>query len=177
MRRPTDEAAVGRRLGGVVATGQTEIDNLDLARLRDQDIRGFQIAMNDVALVRMGESARDLHGHAQGDISRRRLMGDDVAEGPAGHVLHHDEAEIAVLGDVVYRADVRMVERGSGPRFCQRAPADVDIVVGCLETLDRDRPLQARIEGAIDHAHPSGAEEAFNFVRPEHGARGERHRR
>ena len=47
---------------------QTEIENLHLAALRDNDIRGLDIAMRDAGLMRAREAARNLRRDLDGTI-------------------------------------------------------------------------------------------------------------
>ncbi len=71
-------------------------------------------------------------------------------------VLHHDERAPIVLPDFVNRADVRVVERGSGARLPAKTFQGLSIlgyVVG--QKLQRDGTAEIGIFGSIDHTHPA----------------------
>jgi hypothetical protein len=55
--------------------GNAEIQDFGLTILRDEDVRGFQITMNDAAIVRMlyGIADRDQQLEATGNVKRVRL--------------------------------------------------------------------------------------------------------
>src|SRR5262249_27100782 len=72
--------------------------------------------------------------------------------------------------------DVRMRELRDGLRLALEALAPVGgggEMGG--EHLDRDRPLEARVAGAVDLAHPAGTSLGQDLVGAEASAGGERH--
>ena len=78
-----------------------------------------------------------------------------------------------VLGDLVNRADVRMVERGRGARF---APEPFDVAVRRArhlrrQELQRDLAAERQIFGEIDDAHPAAAEQRLDSVVADYVAR------
>src|SRR5439155_24617366 len=81
------------------------------------------------------------------------------------------------LADVVNRADVGVVESGSGARLplealqCGRIAGDI---LG--NYLDGDDSFQARVPSPIDFAHPTRTQRTENFVRTQAGVGSERHR-
>src|SRR5262249_19624819 len=68
--------------------------------------------------------------------------------------------------DVVEGADVRMVQGGDGARFAlealTRLPVDGKV---WRQHLDRDLAAKARVLGAVDLAHASGAHAPFDSTR------------
>jgi hypothetical protein len=82
-----------------------------------------------------------------------------------------------VLGPhVVEGEDVRVVERGHGPGLLLEAAQAVgvgDTLRG--DDLDRHFAAEARVAGAVDLAHASGAEGREHLVGPEPRAGPERH--
>ena len=82
--------------------------------------------------------------------------------------LHHQVFPAALLADVVERADVRMGQRGDGPRLALQAEPQLR-VLGELrgQRLQRDRTPEARIAGAKHLTHTSRADARENFVRPD----------
>ena len=92
------------------------------------------------------------------------------------HVLHHDEIVAVGRLDFVNRDDVRVIERRGGVRFLDK-PATAILVADAVrrQHLDRDLAVEPRIAGAIHLAHPTGADEREDLVRPECRARLEGH--
>ena len=95
--------------------------------------------------------------HAQRVVERQRAV-----QGRAFQVLHHE----VVGADVVQDADVRMIQRGDGPRFVLDA-----LALPGHERLDRHSPAQAGVEGLVDLPHATGTQLGEDFIRAETGAR------
>ena len=85
---------------------EAEVEELR-PRLRDHDVAGLQIAMDDPGPVRLVERIRDLNTVAQNLLERQRPFRQFVRQRFALEQLHHQ----VVLADVVQRADVRVIER------------------------------------------------------------------
>ena len=91
-------------------------------------------------------------------VSLQGLSGDAVLQRLALEQLHGDERPPSCFADVVNRADVRMIQRGSSARF---APESLD----CLRILGNvfgqkfqgDVAAEARVLGLVDHAHAAAA--------------------
>src|SRR4029079_12444032 len=64
--------------------------------------------------------------------------------------------------DVEEAADMRVIQRGDGPRLTLEAP--IELLRG---KLDRDLAAQARVQRPIDLAHATCAKTFFNAVRAE----------
>ena len=77
--------------------------------------------MDDAARVRGRERVGHRHRDAQQLVQAQALPRDERVEAGAAHVLHDDEVDGAVRLDLVDRDDVRMVERGGGLRFLEKA--------------------------------------------------------
>jgi hypothetical protein len=91
---------------------QPEIEQLDVAAARDQDVGRLQIAMNDAGRVSGDETVGDLQGEL--DDPLRRVARPDRR---ALDELHHQ-----VVGpDVVELTDMRVIERSHGPRLALEA--------------------------------------------------------
>ena len=86
--------------------GQSEVENLG-ARFRQHDVAGLQIAMDDPALMRVGEGVGDLRGVTERLIHLQWTAFQSGRDGLAFKQLHHQ----IVGANVVESADVRMIER------------------------------------------------------------------
>ena len=84
---------------------------------------------------------------------------DAVLQRGAFQQLHGDEVLVALAADVVDRADVRMVEGGSGPRFALETLQRLR-VAGDLrrQELEGHKAAQARVLRLVDDAHAAAAQ-------------------
>ena len=92
------------------------------------------------------------------------------------HVLHHDEIVAVRRLDLVNRDDVRVIERRGGVCFLDK-PAAAIVVADAIggNTLIATSRFEPWIAGAIHLAHPAGADEGEDLVRPECRTGRERH--
>ena len=84
----------------------------------------------------------------------------------------HREVEAAVdVARVVDRHDVRVLERHGELRLAREALAEalVERQLG-RHQLQRDRPLQPQVVGAVDDAHPTAADQLVDPIADELGA-------
>src|ERR1700688_1449505 len=86
---------------------QTKIQNLGASALGDENVRRLDVAMHDA--LGMGRVER------VGIVERPSC--DVVLQGLALEILHRDVRLLVTLADFVNRANVGMVESGSGTRF------------------------------------------------------------
>jgi hypothetical protein len=91
---------------------QAEVQNFDLSARRDLDIRGLQVAMDDVLVVGGVERIGDLLRDGEGLIDRDRPMRNPIAERGALDELHDDPAGMRRLFETIDRRNVRMIQRG-----------------------------------------------------------------
>jgi len=112
----------------------------------------------------LGDFRRDAQHLAQ----RQRTARDPLRERLALEVFHDEVLDVIRAADVKDRADVRTRQRGDGARLALESRAAlVARDERGEEHFDRHRAIEARVAGAIDLAHPAGAEERVNDVRPE----------
>src|SRR5271167_1127612 len=134
--------------------------------------------MDDSLAVGFIQSVGDLRGVAQQLSSWERALRDARGQRLAFEIFHHQVLDAVLIADVVEHADVRMAEAGNGARLALEALANFGRVGYALrEDFDGDGAVQAGIAGAIDFSNASCAEERFNLVWTELGARGEWHSR
>lgn len=150
-----------RRIHGL---GKTEVEHFHRAVRPDLDVRRFQIAVDDAALVRGFERVGDLPRDGQHFGHRQRTARDD------GRQIFtidqfHDEAAV---DDAVDVGDVRVIQRGQ--RLCLAREAGEALRIECEEVgkdLDRDVAIELGIAGAIHLAHSAGADGGDDVVRPQ----------
>ncbi len=110
-RRPHHRAGLGRRHPGIGPDplGQSEVGHVRLVMLVEQDIRRFDIPMQDRPLMSVMEGAGDL-GHQCSHCARVVLQARDVSgQVPTLNELHAEIGLIVLLADFVDRDDVRVV--------------------------------------------------------------------
>ena len=122
--------------------------------------------MHDPVLVREGEPARDLVRQREClRDGQRPLPLDQLLQVLARDVLEDDELPTLVLAAVDDRDDVRVRETRDCLRLATE-PLDVLGIVGevLVQHLERDPPLEARVEGTEDARHAAGAEQVLDLV-------------
>jgi hypothetical protein len=105
------------------------------------------------------QAAGDLNADLQklGDFAG--LAGDAVLEGLALQQFHGDERPAFEFADVVYGANIRMIQRGGGARFAPESFDGLRVLRNVVrEKFQRDVAAQARVLGFVDHAHSAAAE-------------------
>jgi hypothetical protein len=88
-----------------------------MSALGHEDIRRLDVAMNDAFRVRRIERIRDLNGQRQSHIGFHRTPRDPVLQRHPVQKLHGDESLPMLIVNLVDRADIGMVQRGSGLSF------------------------------------------------------------
>src|SRR5208282_2736107 len=123
-----------------------------------KDVRGLDVAVHNSLRMRRIEPVGNLNADLQELRQFDGLTVNAVLQGLALQQLHGDKRPALEFSNVVYRANVRVIERRGGARF---APEPLDSlgvpgnVVG--KELQRHAPAQARVLGLVDHAHASAA--------------------
>ena len=84
-----------------------------------KDVRGFDVSVDDTCKVSSIESVCNLNSRGQNLIDRQRLAIDAVLQRHPVQKLHSNEKLVAVLTNLINRADVGMV-KGRGARASRR---------------------------------------------------------
>ena len=156
---------------------QPEVGQLGVAALRDQDVLGLDVAVQDAGVVRRGEPIGDTGQQLDGLAPAALRSSRPIPERAAVDELGDQILPALELARVVHRDDVRVIERRGGLGFALEAAARgrVGELVG--KKLDRDRPIEFGIERPIDHTHAAGAERRLHLVHAEPKAGQDRRRR
>ena len=89
---------------------EPEVDDLDLAALRQENVARFDVAVDDAGLVSPSEASRHLHDDLHSLIHRKGATRDPSVERASRVEAHHDEEPAFVgLVDLVNGSNVRMV--------------------------------------------------------------------
>ena len=134
-----------------------------MAALGDENVGGLDVAMDDAFRVRGVERVGDFDGEREHGVAIERASGDGVLERYAVQKLHGDEGLALrfinpLLVDFVNRANVGMVQRGSGLRLALKTGQSLRVfghIVG--EKFQGDEAVQLDVLGLVDHAHAATA--------------------
>ena len=100
-------AACGRR----VVPRQAEVENFQPPIGGDEEILGFQIAVDDAFVVRSRQTARELHTVIGGAPKRQRAVQERAAQRLAFEQFGHRVRDAPLGADVVNGENIRMRER------------------------------------------------------------------
>ncbi len=177
VRRARD-AVLLRGLGLGAAPGRyAEVADLDDAILRDHEVVGLDVAVDDAVALRVLEAARRVEDDRERPLDGEpALLAEEVLDAPSRHVLHGVEADglHLVLGDadVVDLHDVRVVELARGARLGREAVHELRVrrELG-REDLEGDASLERDLDRLVDGAHAAASEETADPVARELGLR------
>ena len=123
-----------------------------------------------------GEALRQLHADAYDLLLRQRTGGHARVERHAADELAHQQVVAVDAIEVVDGLDGWVIQARQHPRFVAEALARRLIVQRAGgEDLDREIATELHIVGAIDDAHPTGADDLLDPVTPDGLAWFERH--
>jgi hypothetical protein len=93
------------------------------------------------------------------------VSGNQLIERPARHVLHHDEIQPILAGDVVDSHEMGVIESRGGLGLLDEPPAALGIA-GLVrgKDFDRDKTVQVRVACTVDDPHPTFADLVEHFV-------------
>ena len=168
--RPQDVAGAAQRpavSGGAALEagdpGDAEVEHLDHPVVADDDVLGLHVAVDDAEPVGVGE--RDGHvgqpAHPESDLDRG--VADVAPRRGAADELHGDEGVLAGAPGVEDLGHPGVMDGRAGPRLAERG-GDGLVPVTRGQDLDRHRPLQPGVEGAVDAPHPAPPEEPLDDV-------------
>jgi hypothetical protein len=122
--------------------------------------------MDDAALVRRGESLRDLMRPVDRAADGEARLLQPLAQRRSFEQLHHRVRDAVLAAEIVNGEDVRMGERGDRSRLALETRQRLRLVrhhVG--DDFDRDVAAQALIVRAPDLAHATRADRRDDFIR------------
>jgi hypothetical protein len=93
---------------------QPKIENLRLTSIRDEDVRGLDVPMDDALGVCRVESIGNLDAQIEHRFDLQRLATYHVPKRLPLQQFHGDEGSPIGLVDLVDRADVRVIQGGRG---------------------------------------------------------------
>jgi hypothetical protein len=161
-----------RRLA--VDPGGAEVAEQRPAPLAEQHVVGLHVAVQDAVAVGLGQCRGQLGADAPSLVGRERPAsrhpGVQIA---ARHLLHDDEAPVAILEIVVDANDVRVPERAHGEHLAAHALARLlHQRRRRHQELHRQAAPHLAVVGLVDHRVAAAPDLAEQLVAiPQHGAR------
>src|ERR1022692_3558514 len=138
---------------------QPEIENLRHSTSGYEDVRWFDVPMDDPFRVSSVQRIRDLDSERQDQLGLQRATRHSLLERRPFQILHDDEGLPLLLPDFMNRADIGMVQCGRGLRFsleasqCLRVSGDL-----FRQELQGNKTMEDYVLSLIDHAHPATAQ-------------------
>src|SRR6202022_4406942 len=127
-----------------------------MATLGDENVRRFDVAVDDALRVSRIEGIGDLEGDLQQPLQFDWASSDEMLESRAVQIFHGDEGAASLLADVVNNADVGMVESGRSLGFTLKAGQSMRVSRDFIwQKLERNETVQPRIFGLVDDSHPA----------------------
>jgi len=162
--------------GGSEHLGQPEVEHLDAAIRRQLDVRGLQVAMDDVLLVRGFDRVGDLDRQPQRLVQRQRAACDARRDRLAFDEFEHEKRLCIGFFETVNRGYVRVIERREHPGFAIEAGQPIGIIGEFKrQRLDRHVAPEARVAGAPHFAHAPFPKRSNDDVRSDGAAGSESH--
>ena len=123
--------------------------------------------MNDPFAMRCHHGVGDRDGNLEQFRKWQWTPAQALLERLSIEKLNHDEVVTVDAGDVVNRADVRVIQGGNGPRFALKPRAELGIVAEAIRCqLEGDNAVQTGISGFVHFAHAARTCEFEDLVRP-----------
>src|SRR5215469_13177128 len=136
-----------------------------MAAVGDKYVCRLDIAMNNSSGVRGVECVGDLDAEIEQTLEFQGTAACQFAKGLAVQILHHDKRPTFMLADFVDSADVRMIQRRSGPRLAAKT------FEGCLvpgdfvrQELECDKPAEMSVFSLINNTHAAAPQLFQNAV-------------
>ena len=158
--RPDERPLLGERVGAAHPR-DSEVGDLRVAFLVEDDVHRLQVAVHEAAVVGVREACGDLaRDRLCAHVVERLTAGQSILERPSRQVLEHHVRSAALVAVVEQPADVRVRERRDGTRLAVET-----LGVGARsEELDRDAAVELQVVGDPDLGHSARAEPLLETV-------------
>jgi hypothetical protein len=134
--------------------GKAEIQYLGVTAFGDEQVRGFDVAMNDAFAMGRVERIRNFDRQRYQRLVLQRSPHDVVLQGHAIQKFHGDECPAVLVAYVINRADIRVIQRGRGLRFALKTGQRLRIAGNFFgQELESDETMQPCVLGFVDHTH------------------------
>jgi hypothetical protein len=133
--------------------------------LGDKNVGRLDIAVDDSLSVRSIQGIRDFAAQLQHLLRRYRFAGNPFLQRLPVKALHRDKRLSVVLADFINRANVGMVQGGSGLRLAVEAPQSLRVRSELVrQELQGHKTVKPGVLGLVHHTHPAAAKFFDNAV-------------
>ncbi len=172
-----DDGNDGRRAVDGDRLRQPEVEHLHGPVVSNLDVRRLEVAVDDALRVRGFERLGNLPRDRQRLVERDRTARDAIGERRSFDHLEHERRQMIGRLEAVDGRDVGMIERRQEIGFAREARQALGIAgEERRQNLERDVARQLAVAGAVDFAHPAGADQGDDLVGAEAGAGRQTHR-
>ena len=141
-----------------------EIHDVHAVVVRDHDVRGLHVAVDDVLGVRVEQASCNLLDDDFDGFKRELvLLFENVGERNSLDVGHRDEQLTVLFPEIEHVDDVLVVHLLHRLRF-EVETLDGFVVGGLVQNLERDFAFQLLVERLVDAAHAALAERVEDVV-------------
>jgi hypothetical protein len=156
--RGADDRAVFGECGagrvGVDEFGDSEVSDFHAASLIEQDVFGFDVAVNDALFMGELERLADGRDDREGSFGCQTPLAQQLTEGGSVDVFHEQEEHAVGFAEIVHRNDIGMVQPGQGLGLALEPLGETRIrTFFRQEDLERHDPVQCGLPGLVDYAH------------------------
>src|SRR5215475_6368963 len=121
--------------------------------------------MDDAFSMGCFQSVGDLNPQPECFFDFERTVAKAVFQGLTLEILHHKDGAAFMLADVVYRADMRMVQSRRSKRLPLKAFERTGIPGELVsDKLEGNEAVQAAVFGLVHHPHAAAAQPLKNSV-------------
>ena len=129
-----------------------------MSAIGHENIRGLDVPMHNALRVCRIERFGDLRSNFQQRVHSKWLCGDAMLQRSAFQKFHREKRMAVGFVNLVNRADVRMIKRGSSARFSLEPLERLAVpreLVG--QKFQRDESAKLGVFGLVHHAHAAAA--------------------
>ncbi len=164
VERADELPCLGR--GAAELLDQAEVSQVSVFATVEEHVPWLDVPVHEPALMGCVERLGDLAQNRNGPLGGERAFAlEERLQVLTLHVAYRDEELSGFLARLVDGDDAPVVERGRQPRFAQKAVPEALVLCQLgRDQLQRDRPLEPKVGGAVDDAHPAASDEAFDPV-------------
>src|SRR5215470_7987300 len=138
---------------------QSKVEQLSVPSLRDEDVGRLNVPMNNANGMCSIQCISDFDAQIDYRFDVQRLPCNLVLQRHAIQKFHGDEWLPIVLADLVYRANVGMVESRGGTSFATKAFQRLRVMGNIFgEELQGDEATKLGVLGFVDDTHPAASE-------------------
>ena len=129
-----------------------------MTAIGNEKVGGLDVAMNNALGVSGIEGISDLDAQVHEAVGFERPAEDGFPHSPAFQMLHHNEWASLEFTDLVDRADVGMIQRGSGTGFAAETLKGLGILGDIVrQEFERHEAPELSVFRFVDHTHPTAA--------------------